>query len=86
MKLYQVIIKEPAQKQIKKVSTVHLSKIKTAILDLQHNPRPINSMKLVGSKSVYRIRVGVYRIVYEIIDKELFVYIVDVDHRKDIYK
>jgi len=86
MKLYQVIIKESAQKQIKKVSTVHLSKIKTAILDLQHNPRPINSMKLVGSKSVYRIRVGVYRIVYEIIDKELFVYIVDVDHRKDIYK
>ena len=68
------------------MSTVHLSKIKTAILDLQHNPRPINSKKLVGSKSVYRIRVGVYRIVYEIIDKELFVYIVDVDHRKDIYK
>ena len=68
------------------MSTVYLPKIKTAILDLQHNPRPINSMKLVGSKSVYRIRVGVYRIVYEIIDKELFVYIVDVDHRKDIYK
>ena len=44
MKLYQVIIKESAQKQIKKVSTVHLSKIKTAILDLQHNPRPIHSM------------------------------------------
>jgi len=68
------------------VSTVYLSKIKTAILDLQHNPRPTNSKKLVGSKSVYRIRVGVYRIVYEIIDKELFVYVVDVDHRKDIYK
>ena len=68
------------------MSTVYLSKIKTAILDLQHNPRPTNSKKLVGSKSVYRIRVGVYRIVYEIIDKELFVYVVDVDHRKDIYK
>ena len=86
MKLYQVIIKESGQKQIKKLSSVYLSKIKTTILDLQHNPRPVNSKKLVGSKGVYRIRVGVYRIVYEIIDKELIVYVVDVEHRKDIYK
>jgi len=86
MAIYQVIIKETAQKQIKKLPNDYLTKVKAAILKLQQNPRPVGCKKLVGSNNIYRIRVGIYRIVYEIIDKQLIVYIFDVEHRKDVYR
>ena len=56
------------------------------MLGLQTNPRPNGYKKLKGYDNIYRIRFGTYRIVYSIIDKELVVYIFDVDHRKDIYR
>ena len=86
MAFYEVIIKESAQRQIKKLPNDYLIKIKKAILNLETTPRPVGCKKLIGSKNIYRIRVGVYRIVYEIIDKQLIVYIFDVEHRKDIYR
>jgi len=55
-------------------------------LDLAENPRPYSNEKLTGTKNIYRIRVGVYRIVYEIIDRELIVYVFDVHHRKQVYR
>ncbi len=86
MVIYEVIIKETAQKQIKKLPLPYLTKVKAAILKLQDTPRPVGCKKLVGSSNVYRIRVGIYRIVYEIIDKKLIVYIFDIEHRKDVYR
>ncbi len=84
--IYTVIIKRSAQKQIEKVPTPYINKIKTAILNLADDPRPHGCTKLTGSKNIYRIREGVYRIVYEVTDNVLTVYVFDVDHRKQVYR
>ena len=58
--------------------------IKQAILNLAENPRPNGCKKLVG-RDGYRIRIGNYRVIYEIFDAELLVDVIAVGHRKDIY-
>ena len=55
-----------------------------AIDRLAEHPRPPGSKKLT-SLDLYRIRVGVYRIVYEIHDRELIIAVVKVGHRRDVY-
>ncbi len=84
--IYTVIIKRSAQKQIEKIPKIYIYKVKTAILNLAKNPRPPGRIKLTGSKNIYRIREGVYRIVYEVIDKVFTVDVFDVDHRKQVYR
>ncbi|HEX4045352.1 MAG TPA: type II toxin-antitoxin system RelE/ParE family toxin [Gammaproteobacteria bacterium] len=49
------------------------------------NPRPINAKKLTG-RPVWRIRIGNYRVIYEITDHICHVLVLDVGHRKDIYR
>ncbi len=83
---YTVIINKTAQKQIAAVPEPYFSAIKKAIIKLETNPRPQGCKKLVNFKDAYRIRVGVYRIIYEIHDKILTVFVFDVDHRKQVYK
>ena len=83
---YIVIIKKSAQKQIEKIPAPYFNKIKSVILELANEPRPMGCIKLAGSSHFYRIRVGVYRIVYEINDKILTVYVFDADHRKQVHR
>ena len=83
---YTVIIKRSAQKQIKKLQAPYFNKIRTAILNLANVPRPSGCAKLTGSLNFYRIRIGVYRIVYEVSDKTLTVFVFDIDHRKQVYR
>ncbi len=85
-KKYTVIIKETAQKEIKKLPTVYLKKIKQIILGLADDPRPHGAIKLQGGNNEYRIRVGVYRILYSIQNDKLIVFVFDVDHRKQVYR
>lgn len=81
---YSVFIKRSAQKQISKIPPQDNQRIKAAIRKLSEVPRPHGCKKLVG-RPAFRIRVGNYRIVYEIHDKKLIVLIVDVGHRRDVY-
>jgi mRNA interferase RelE/StbE len=55
-------------------------------IGLTHNPRPAGVKKLVGSRSDWRIRIGEYRIVYEIDDTTKTVTILGVAHRRDAYR
>jgi len=83
---YQVIIPKPVQKQL---DDLHDDIFKRAIekLDgLKENPRPIGCIKLKGFKNEYRIRIGDYRIRYEINDQEKIVLMLHCKHRRDIYK
>lgn len=59
--------------------------IKTAIASLADDPRPYGYKKLKG-EDAYRIRVGDYRVIYEIDDGKIIVTVVSVGHRKAIYK
>lgn len=54
------------------------------MIDLETNPRPFGYKKLKG-REAYRIRVGNYRIIYEIEDKILKVTVIDAGDRKEIY-
>ncbi len=65
-------------------------RLKEAILKLAENPRPTGCKKLIGREG-WRIRVGNYRVIYEIIyeindDREKKVLILHIGHRKDVYR
>jgi len=53
---------------------------------LEDNPRPRGVEKLAGVEELYRFRVGTYRIVYTIRDRELVVIVVRIGHRRDVYR
>lgn len=84
MARYKIEIKRSAVKEIKKLPSKDLGKIAAKISSLAENPRPKGCVKLSADEK-YRIRVGVYRILYEIKDNLLVIIIVKVAHRKDIY-
>jgi mRNA interferase RelE/StbE len=81
---YQLTIKPRAIKALEKINDPAYSHIKTAILDLANNPRPHGYKKLKG-RDGYRIRVGDYRVLYNIFDNILSVDVVNLGHRKEIY-
>jgi len=61
-------------------------RLREALDALEENPRPINSVKLQGEEELYRVRVGDYRIVYQIQDRQLIVLVVQMGHRREIYR
>ncbi len=82
--IYKITIKKVAIKALEKINEPFYSNIKTAIYNLADNPRPIGYKKLKGSDA-YRIRVGDYRIIYNIFDDVLVVDIIQFGNRKDVY-
>ena len=83
---YKLNIVKSAFKQLSKLPTDYQEKIKIKIDALADTPRPHGCEKLSGRKNDYRIRIGIYRVVYSIFDKELLIEIIDIDHRKQIYR
>jgi mRNA interferase RelE/StbE len=81
---YTILISRKAQKQLDKLSETIAEPIIEAILELEKDPRPVGNKKLKG-RNGYRIRIGNYRVIYDIFDKELIVDVIAVGHRKDIY-
>ena len=82
--MYQLLIEKQVEKQLEKISEPDYSRIKAAINSLAKDPRPTGYKKLKGRPG-YRIRQGDYRIVYDINDHILTVFIIAAGHRKDIY-
>lgn len=82
---YEVEFKSSALKELKKLPKRISIRIFNAIDKLSINPRAGNTRPMVGSMS-WRLRVGDYRIVYDINDKKIVILIIKVGHRKDIYK
>ncbi|NDP26740.1 MAG: type II toxin-antitoxin system RelE/ParE family toxin [Flavobacterium sp.] len=68
-----------------KLSDAIANPILSAIGKLSDNPRPQGYKKLKGRKG-YRIRVGNYRVIYEIFDEVLLIDVIDLGHRKEIYE
>jgi mRNA interferase RelE/StbE len=84
--MYQVIVERSAEKDLKKLSSEVRPRAISAIQTLAKNPRPSGSRKLAGTDNDWRIRVGDYRIVYEIADEIRIVRINRVRHRRDVYR
>ena len=83
---YEVIIPSPVVKLIKLINDDDKAKILSKLQMLELNPKPYNSLKLKGYDQEYRLRVGDYRIRYLINKSMSEVVILDIAHRKDIYK
>ena len=83
--MYRVDWTEKAFKQLNKLPRVVSKSIYNRVGELTENPRGSNDKKLVG-KPFYRLRIGDYRVIFDIKDQELVVLILEVGHRKDIYK
>lgn len=83
--LYSIEVRKNVFKTLGKINEPYYSAIKKAIYNLAENPKPQGYKKLKG-RSGFRIRVGDYRIIYEIIDEILVIEIIDLGHRKDIYE
>ena len=80
---YGLKIQKNAQKSLAKISEPFQTKIINKIYNLANNPY-YNSKKLTG-RDAYRIRVGNYRIIYEINNNKLIVLVINIGHRKEIY-
>ena len=82
---YKILFKESVEKDLRSIPKKDLKKILTRIKALAKEPRPQGHEKLTGQEK-YRIRQGVYRIIYSIQDQELTVWVVKVGHRKNVYR
>jgi len=82
--MYQLLIEKQVEKQLEKIPSPDYFRVREAIISLSEDPRPLGYKKLKG-RTGYRIRQGNYRIVYDINDYILTVFILAAGHRKDIY-
>ena len=82
---YSLDFSKQAFKELEKINDPFYSNIKEAIFNLTHDARP-NGYKKFKGRDGYRIRIGNYRVIYDIFDNELKIEIITLEHRKDIYE
>ncbi len=83
---YTVELKKSAAKMLRKLPKSAQKRIITRLSEIENSLPPIEETKLQGNNPFHRIRVGDYRIIYEIQDDILVVLVIKIGHRKDIYK
>ncbi len=83
---YQVIIPKSVQKQLDRLPIDVRNRVLERLIGLKENPRPFGAIKLKRYENEYRIRVGDYRVRYEVRDRELVVLVPHCGHRKDVYR
>jgi mRNA interferase RelE/StbE len=86
MASYSIEWKSASAKELRKLPKPVIARVVAAVEALAGDPRPDGVRKLAGSENTYRIRVGEYRVVYNIFDRRLVVEVVRVRDRKDVYK
>ena len=84
--MYEVYVERAAENDLKRLPTTTFHRIIPHIKALVENPRPSGSRKLTGSKNDWRIRIGDYRVLYEIDEKARAVRIMRVRHRREVYR
>ena len=86
MGIYQIEWKKSALRELKHLDRRIVPRILAAVDSLSTQPLPAGVRKLQGSQRTYRIRVGTYRVVYELYESRLVVEVIRVRHRKDAYR
>ena len=85
MASYRLLIKAAAAKELEVVPRKGRRRLATRVRELAEQPRPPGAEKLSGL-DLYRVRQGNYRILYEIIDRDLTVTIIKIGHRREVYR
>jgi mRNA interferase RelE/StbE len=86
MASYQINWKPSAEKELRKLPKPMIKRVLVAVSELASDPNPTGSRKLVGSDHSFRVRVGDYRVIYDVQNSELIIEIIRVAHRKDVYR
>jgi mRNA interferase RelE/StbE len=84
--VYSVLLERAAERDLRQLPANIHNRVIRAIQALASEPRPAGCRKLTGSKNDWRIRLGDYRIVYEIADAAHEVRVNRVRHRRDVYR
>jgi mRNA interferase RelE/StbE len=82
---YTITILRRAQKELAGLPQESYVRVRDAVRELAEEPRPNGSKKLAG-RTGWRIRVGSYRVVYEIDDSNHLITIMHIGHRRDVYR
>jgi mRNA interferase RelE/StbE len=83
---YRIEFTRPALKEYEKLDSVTKQRVSDEVVGLVSNPRPPGCKALQGYKSVYRIRIGKFRVIYEVRDKVLVVLVLRVAKRDNVYE
>ena len=83
--VYRIEYTSAAARTLRSLERNTQRRILAKIEALQDNPRPPSAIKLAGHDA-YRIRIGDYRVVYAVADERLLVLVVDIGHRREIYR
>lgn len=84
--MYKVLLERSAEKDLRRLAHDLHDRIIAAIQKLSQNPRPAGCRKLAGTENDWRIRVGDYRVIYEIADVIRVVRVHRVRHRREVYR
>ena len=84
--MYEILLERRAEKDLKKLPSELFQRIIVKIRSLSENPKLQGSRKITGSKSDWRIRIGDYRAIYEIDEREKRVKIMRIRHRREAYR
>ena len=83
---YQVDLASSARRELRALAKDVLARVFGVIEGLATNPRPAGSKKLINHFSAWRVRIGDYRIVYTIDDKQKIVEVIRIGHRGEVYR
>ena len=86
MEPFRIQWRSSTKKDIRSLPRQEVARIVAAITELSNEPLPHGSQKLSGAERTYRIRVGDYRVIYEVFSDSRIVDIQRVRHRKDVYR
>jgi mRNA interferase RelE/StbE len=86
MDSFRIEFARSASKDLRAIDRKMVPRIIIAIEELANDPTPNGCKKLVGSDHTYRIRVGDYRVIYDIHGDKLVVSVIRVRHRRDVYR
>ncbi|HEX76889.1 MAG TPA: type II toxin-antitoxin system RelE/ParE family toxin [Dehalococcoidia bacterium] len=85
--MYRIEVSPAADRDLerlkRRIQRRNFERLRTAIRSLADNPRPHGVRKIEGTERSYRIRVGDYRVVYEVYDKESLVLLLQVARRTE---
>ena len=83
---YRIEFAPRVKRQLRDLPRAVQLRLTTRVDALAVNPRPRGVKKLVGEPDLYRLRVGYYRIIYQIRDEQLVILVVKIGHRRDVYR
>ncbi len=86
MASFRIVLKSSVEKDLRKINEPFLSRVLEKVEALAVAPFPAGYAKLAGSEHLYRVRVGDYRIVYQVSVPDAVIVVIYIRHRKEVYR